>query len=93
MATVSIPALGESLLCPIHALQTMIAKIPASDNDLLFLLPRPKGLVPLTDSVARKHLKGVCRLLDLQNPFTFHDFRREGELHELSKMQSLWNKL
>ena len=73
VATVSIPTLGESPLCPIHALQIMIEKILASDNDPLFLLPRPKGLVPITDSVARKHLKYVCRLLALQNSVTFHD--------------------
>ena len=56
----------------------MIQKIPASDNDPLFLVPKVKGLVPLTDSVARKHLKDVCRLLQMQNPVTFHDFRRGG---------------
>ena len=75
-ATVSIPALGDSPLCPITALRTMIQKIPASENDPLFLVPKVKGLVPLTDSVARKHLKDVCRLLQMQNPVTFHDFRR-----------------
>ena len=66
VANVSIPALGETLLCPIEALNIMLRKIPASDNDPLFLVLKPKGLVPLTDSVARKHLKDVCRLLALQ---------------------------
>ena len=56
----------------------MIQKIPASDNDPLILVHKTKGLVPLTDSVARKHIKDVCRLLNLQNPVTFHDFRRGG---------------
>ena len=56
----------------------MIAKIPASDNDPLFLVPKVKGLVALTDSVARKHLKDVCRLLQIQNQVTFRDFRRGG---------------
>ena len=78
IATVSIPALGDSALCPITALRTMKEKIPASANDPLFLIPRLKGLVPLTDSVARKHLKDVCRLLKIQNSVTFHDFRRGG---------------
>ena len=53
-------------------------KIPASDNDPLFLVLKKKGLVPLTDSVARKHLKDVCRSLNLEKPVTFHDFRRGG---------------
>ena len=53
-------------------------KIPASDNDPLFLVPKVKGLVPLTDSLARKHLNDVCRLLQMKNPVTFHDFRRGG---------------
>ena len=39
VATVSVPALGDSLLCPTHALNVMITGIPASDNDLLFLFP------------------------------------------------------
>ena len=78
VATVSIGALGDSPLCPILALKTMIHKIPASDNDPMFLIPRAKGLVPLTDSVARKHLKDVCIALGLQKPVTFHDFRWGG---------------
>ena len=78
VATVSIPPLGESPLCPIKALRTMFQKIPGADNDPLFLVPKPRGLVPLTDSVARKHLKDVCRLLQVPNPITFHDFRRGG---------------
>ena len=78
VAMVSIPTLGLSPLCPITALRTMLTKIPGSDNDPLFLVPKTKGLTPLTDSVARKHLKDVCRLLHLSNPITFHDFRRGG---------------
>ena len=78
VATMSIPALGESPLCPINALRTMLEEIPGSDNDPLFLVPKAKGLIPLTDSVARKHLKDVCRLLEVSNPITFHDFRRGG---------------
>ena len=78
IATVSIPALGDSPLCPITALRTMLEKIPASDNDPLFLVPKVKGLVPLTDSVARKHLKDVCQSLEMSNPVTCHDFRRGG---------------
>ena len=92
VATVSIPALGDSPLCPIHVLKTMIQKSPASDNDPMFLIPRAKGLVPLTDFVARKHLKDVCITLGLQKPVTFHYFRRV-EPHGPSRMEFLWNRL
>ena len=78
VATVSIPSLGKSPLCPINALRSMLTLIPGSDNDPLFRLPKAKGLIPLTDLVARKHLKDVCRLLQVSNPITFHDFRRGG---------------
>ena len=77
-ATVSIPALGSSPLCPISALNSMMAALPASDNYPMFVNPRSNGLVLLIDSVARKHLKDVCRQLQLHNAVTFHDFRRAG---------------
>ena len=41
-----------------------------------FQIPCRQGLQPLTDSVARKHLKGVSNLLGLPRSFTFHDFRQ-----------------
>ena len=78
VTTISIPTLGDSPLCPIKALEATMQKIPASDNDPLFLIPKTKGLVPLTDSVARKHLKDVCCLLNLEKLVTFHDFWRGG---------------
>ena len=54
---VTLPWLGDSPLCPIKALNAMITSIPANHNDPLFILPRNTHKVPLTDSVARKHLK------------------------------------
>ena len=51
----------------------------SKDQDLpLFQVPFLNGIVPLTDSVARKHLKDVSRCLGFQKTFTFHDFRRGG---------------
>ena len=35
-ATVAIPVLGHSPLCPVAALQTMLQKVPGSNNDPLF---------------------------------------------------------
>ena len=47
-------------------------------NLQVFLIPRSKGLVPLTDSMAHKHLKDISRSLCLDKILTFHDFRRAG---------------
>ena len=76
--TISIPHLGDSLLCPIKALQLMFQKYPAEKNSPLFLQCRQGSLVPLTDSVARKHLKRVSLLLQIQPPLTFHLFRKSA---------------
>ena len=76
--TLPLPYLASSPLCPIVALKSMIQIFPAEQNDPLFLLPRKRGLVPLTDSVARKHLKAVSLALGIAPPLTFHAFRRAG---------------
>ena len=55
--TISVPSLGDSPLCPHRALKAMLLQLPGSSNDPLFQIPRNGGFVPLTDSVARKHLK------------------------------------
>ena len=77
-ATVTIPVLGQSIWCPVAALQTMFNKVPGSSNDPLFQIFTAGRWAPLTDSRARKHLKHVSYLLNLQPPLTFHDFRRAG---------------
>ena len=77
-ATVSLPDLGGSNLCPILALKFMFHRLQATENCPVFLIPRRKGLVPLTDSVTRKHLKDISRSLCLERVLTFHDFRRVG---------------
>ena len=76
--TISLPDLAGSHLCQVMALKVMFQRFPGSDNSPVFVIPRPTGLVPLTDSVARKHLKDICRSLGLDIPLTFHDFRRGG---------------
>ena len=56
----------------------MISTIPAESNDPLLTVPRKSHLVPLTDSVARKHLMLISQCLKLPVPVTFHVFRRAG---------------
>ena len=57
----------------------MIALVPGSDNGPLFAAHTPDSVLPLTDSMVRKHLKRVLALLGLQNDMhTFHTFRRSG---------------
>ena len=76
--TIPLPNLGQSILCPIGALQAMIHTFRASSHDPLFLMPKNTHLVPLTDSVARKHLKKASLALDISPALTFHAFRRAG---------------
>ena len=77
-ATIYVPSLGDSPLCPYQALKVMLLEIPGSPNDPLFQIPGKGVLVPLTDSAARKHLKKVSTLLQLPSPLTFHLFHRSG---------------
>ena len=77
-ATIPLPDLCGSPLCPVAALRTLFQVFPDDSNSPVFVIPRKSGLVPLTDSVARKHLKDISRALGLQKSLTFHDFRRAG---------------
>ena len=74
--TINIPSLGHSDICPIVALKTVFSRVPGSDNDPLFMILKKGSPVVLTNSIARKHLKKVSGLLDIQPPLTFHAFRR-----------------
>ena len=76
--TISVPSLGDSPLCPHRALKAMLLQLPGSSNDPLFQIPKNGGLVPLTDSATRKHLKKVSMVLQLAPPLTFHLFCRSG---------------
>ena len=75
--TIPLPNLGASHLCPIKAVQ-MIQLVSVDPNDPLFLVPRTSRPVPLTDSVARKHLKKISNVLYVTTSLTFYDFRRAG---------------
>ena len=77
VASVTIPALGTSDICPVAALQNIIH--PSSlPNQPLFQIQSSRGITPLTDSVARKHLKQLSIALNTPKMLTFHDFRRAG---------------
>ena len=56
-ATISLPDLAGSHLCQSLALKVMFKRFPGTYNSPVFVIPRSKGLVPLTNSVVRKHLK------------------------------------
>ena len=56
-ANISLPDLDGSQLCPVLALKVMFHRFPGSESSPVFVLPRLQGLVPLTDSVARKHFQ------------------------------------
>ena len=56
----------------------MLQKVPSSNNDPLFQIFAAGRWAPLTDSMARKHLKKVSHFLNIQPSLTFHDFRRAG---------------
>ena len=78
IATIPIPLLGDSPLYLIVALNRVIRLYPVSDNEPLFVVPRAQSLVPLTDSVGRKHLKDISCHLGLPKTLTFYDFCRAG---------------
>ena len=77
----------------------MIALIPGSDNDPLFATYAHDSLLPLTNSMVRKHLNRVLALLGLQNDgYTFHTFGKSeaswaykhGVAMEAIKYQRTW---
>ena len=57
--TIPLPNLGASNLCPIRAIKNMIQLFPCATSNPWFVILRTSNIVPLTDSVARKHLKKI----------------------------------
>ena len=78
--TIPLLNLGAYHLCPIAAINNIVSLFPVSSNDPLFVIPHISRLVPLTDSIARKHLKNISNRLALSPPLTFHAFRRAGAM-------------
>ena len=77
-ATIPLPDLQGNPLCPVSPLRSLLQVSPGVANCPVFVIPRQKKWAPLTDSVARKHLKDICKALGLQKALTFHDFRTDG---------------
>ena len=75
---IPIPVLLDSILCPYNAITCLLNHTPGSSNTPLFSIPRSHGPVPLTDSVARRHLHSISTKLHIASPLKFHDFRRSG---------------
>ena len=76
--TISLPMLGSSILCPVQALRSLLLSSSGNSNDPLFQIFRARTRVPLTDSVAHRHLHTISAALKLSPHLTFHDFRRSG---------------
>ena len=76
---VQIPAISDSPLCPIRALKQLLRLTPGHKNSPLFQILAQGKWVPLTDSILRKNLTSILRLLQLhKSGITFHTFRRSG---------------
>ena len=74
-----IPMLGANPICPVTAIQNLLAITPGSKNDPLFQYKSLKGWAPLTDTQVRRHLHLVLKKLNLHNSnLTFHAFRHSG---------------
>ena len=78
-ATVQIPVLSPSDLCPVTALKAMIASFPLPPNAPLFAIPQGQSFVPLTESKVRKTLASIITSMGLDpSSHSFHCFRRSG---------------
>ena len=58
-ATVQVPSLGSSPLCPVAAIAAMTSCIPLPSKSPMFAMPQGQGIVPLTESKVRKTLSSL----------------------------------
>ena len=78
-ATVQIPSLGTSPLCPLAAVQNMASRLPLPSNSPMFAIPQGSGVIPLTQSKVRCFLALILTSLDIDpSTYSFHSFRRLG---------------
>ena len=79
VAILKLPKIENSILCPVAAIKKLLQATPGSKNSPLFQIKINEKWSPLTDSMARKHLKKILHRLHLENAnITFHTFRRSG---------------
>ena len=78
-ATVQVPSLSASPLCPVAAITAMTSCIPLPSNSPMFAIPQGQGVVPLTESKVCKTLSSLLSSLNIDpSTHTFHTFRRSG---------------
>ena len=78
-ATVQIPVLGSSPLCPVAALKLLFKNFPLPSNAPLFAIPQGLSFSILSQGRVRKTLAAILTSLNI-NPSShpFHSFRRSG---------------
>ena len=79
-ASILIPVLGSSDICPVAALSQMLMQYDPKPINLLFQIKTKSGFTPLIDSVTRKHLKQVSLMLNTLKTLILHGFRRAGAM-------------
>ena len=78
-ATVQVPSLGASPLCPLAAIASMTSSIPLPPNAPMFAIHQGPGVIPLTESKVRKTLSSLLSSLNIDpSTHSFHTFRRSG---------------
>ena len=70
------PCLDYSDLCPVMALKVTKYIFSRRKGLAIFLIPLGLQLLPLTDSIARKHVPTISKRLNLSIPLIFCDFCR-----------------
>ena len=89
-ATVQLPVLKGSPLCPVRALQTMLHQIPLGNNSPMFCYLQGNEVLSLTQSKVRKMLKDIVSYMGLSpERYPFHTFRRTGASWAFSHSSSI----
>ena len=89
-ATVQIPALGSSSICPYAHLKELFRRWPLPDNAPLFAVPQGQTFTILTQSQVRKTLASILQTLQIDpKSHPFHTFRRSGASLAFSNNVSL----
>ena len=74
-ATVQIPVLGTSPLCPVAALKNLFKKFPLPHNAPLFAIPQSPSFSVLTQSRVKKTLSAILSSLHIDpSSHPFHSF-------------------
>ena len=89
-ATIQLPVLGGSPLCPVRALTYMMSQSPPDSNAPLFSYYQQGTLLTMTQSKVRKTLKQILLSIGLSpETYPFHTFRRSGASWAFSQCSSI----